>query len=110
MFSQILSGLKLLQEGCLSKKLREAMAVFVAAALPERIMQIISLQSQRSGEVATVGDITLEHMNLLDSKHLEVLRDFIFMHIALRFPLLHAFRVPISGNTDLVSNTSSGGS
>lgn len=101
---QIFSGLHLL-ESCkdlgLSTQFREAIALFIAGALPEHFK---SVARQWEGDlIARVKDITLQHLCLLGWSDLEHLRDFVFIHIALSFPMLPEWRVALSRFADPVS-------
>lgn len=87
----------------LSTKFRVTLATFIAAALPDVFKQLIAQRKERDGEEFIVGDVTLEHMSLLDSKHLQILRDFVFIHVALRFPILREWDVAFSCSESLVS-------
>lgn len=82
---------------------KQTIASFIAAAMPDGIKQNLALRKQADGEKFTVADITLEHMSLLDSQRLRILRDFVLAHIALRFPILSVWDVAFPGYTDLVS-------
>lgn len=82
--------------------LREIVANFIAASMPDTIIHILALRKQRDGEELTLADITLEHMSLLESQRLQMLRKFVFAHIALRFPILRAWDVVFVGYADPV--------
>lgn len=102
LFCQILAGMNVLMKGCaleesLSMKFRVTLATFIAAALPDGIKQVIAQRKQSNGEESYVADITLEHMSLLESRHLRMLRNFVVIHIALRFPILRAWEIAFSG-------------